>query len=850
METRNHTAVSEFLLLGLTEDPALQPLVFSLFLSMYLVTILGNLLIILAISSDSHLHTPMYFFLCNLSLNDICLSTSMIPKMLVNIQTQNQSISYAECISQLCFVLVFSLLENFLLAVMAYDRYVAICHPLSYMVIMNPCLCVVLVQVSLIISTGDGLLHSLMVLRLSFCTDLGIPDFFCELAQLIKLACSDTLIHNILEAAPEPPPRDEPSDQDPSVSLSVSARLEDTSSIFKDPDLQPILFVLFLCMYLVTILGNLLIILAISNDSHLHTPMYFFLANLSLTDICLSSSTIPKMLVNILTQNKMMAYDRYVAICHPLRYTVLMNPWLCGLLMLFSLLISLVDGLLHTLMVLRLSFCTDLEIPHFFCELAQIIKLACSDIFVDNILIYVVACLFGGIPFSGIIFSYVHIVSSVLRMPSSEGKHKAFSTCGSHLSVVSLFYGTAFGVYISSAVSDSPRKTAMASVMYTVVPQLMNSFIYGLRNKDMKEALGKLIRPQPVSSQVSAPQLGLLTLLPAGGEGHDPTHRAPLGWIHQQHEPRNQTTVSEFLLLGLTEDPALQPLVFSLFLSMYLVTILGNLLIILAISSDSHLHTPMYFFLSNLSLTDISLSTITVPKMLVNIQRQSKTISYAGCLTQVYFALVFVGMENFLLAAMAFDRYVAICHPLRYTVIMNLSLCVLMILSSLCISTVDALLHTLMVLRLSFCTDLEIPHFFCELAQMIKLACSDTFIDNILIYIAAVIFGGVPLSGIIFSYTHIASSVLRMPSSGGKYKAFSTCGSHLSVVSLFYGTAFGVYISSEVTDSPRKTAVASVMYSVVPQMLNPFIYSLRNRDMKEALRKLISRTSSFLLCFI
>ncbi|KAM5187434.1 LOW QUALITY PROTEIN: uncharacterized protein ACOB7L_008509 [Callospermophilus lateralis] len=629
-----------------------------------------------------------------------------------------------------------------------------------------------------------------------------------------------------------------------------------------DPALQPLIFSLFLSMYLVTILGNLLIILVVSSDPHLHTPMYFFLANLSLTDICLSSSTIPKMLVNILTQNKsitytaclsqvcfvlvfgglencllaVMAYDRYVAICHPLRYTVIMNPWLCGLLMLFSLLISLVDGLLHTLMVLRLSFCTDLEIPHFFCELAQIIKLACSDIFVDNILIYVVACLFGGVPFSGIIFSYTHIVSSVLRMPSSEGKHKAFSTCGSHLSVVSLFYGTAFGVYISSAVSDSPRKTAVASVMYTVVPQLMNSFVYGLRNRDVKEALRKLISGR-------ADYVFLFSNL-------TDFHCCCTSDRFTNNMTRNQTTVSEFLLLGLTDDPELQPLVFTLFLCMYLVTILGNLLIILAISSDPHLHTPMYFFLSNLSLTDISLSTITVPKMLVNIQRQSKTISYAGCLTQVYFALVFVGMENFLLAAMAFDRYVAICHPLRYTVIMNLRLCVLMILSSLCISTVDALLHTLMVLRLSFCTDLEIPHFFCELAQMIKLSCSDTSIDNILIYIAAVIFGGVPLSGIIFSYTHIASSVLRMPSSGGKHKAFSTCGSHLSVVSLFYGTAFGVYISSEVTDSPRKTAVTSVMYSVVPQMLNPFIYSLRNRDMKEALSKLISRTSSFLLCFI
>ncbi|MBZ3884365.1 Olfactory receptor 7G3 [Sciurus carolinensis] len=193
MKSTNHPAVSELLLLGLTDDPALQPFIFSLFLSMYLVTILGNLLIILAISFDSHLHTPMYFFLSNLSLNDICLSTSIIPNMLVNILRQNQTITYTGCLTQIGFVLVFVYTENFLLAVMAYDRYVAICHPLMYTIIMKPSLCFRLVLVSQFISTADTLLHTLMLLRLSFCTDLQIPHFFCELAEVIKLACSDTL---------------------------------------------------------------------------------------------------------------------------------------------------------------------------------------------------------------------------------------------------------------------------------------------------------------------------------------------------------------------------------------------------------------------------------------------------------------------------------------------------------------------------------------------------------------------------------------------------------------------------------------------------------------------------------
>ena len=311
-------------------------------------------------------------------------------------------------------------------------------------------------------------------------------------------------------------------------------------------------------------------------------------------------------------------------------------------------------------------------------------------------------------------------------------------------------------------------------------------------------------------------------------------------------EQRNKTRASEFLLMEVTEGPELWSFLFSLFLSMYLVTVLGNLLIILTVSSDSHLHTPMYFFLSNLSVNDICLSTTTIPKMLVNIQTQNQSITYTGCLTQICFVLVFASLESSLLAVMAYDRYVAICHPLRYTVIMNPQLCGLVILLPLFIIITDALIHTLMLLQLSFCTDLEIPLFFCEVVQVIKLACSDTLINNILIYLATSIFGGIPVCGIIFSYIQIVSSVLRMPSAGGKYKAFSTCGSHLSVVSLFYGTGFGVYISSALTNSSRNTAVLSMMYTVVPQMMNPFIYSLRNKDMKGALKKLIVRTASLL----
>ncbi|XP_057564275.1 olfactory receptor 18-like [Hippopotamus amphibius kiboko] len=310
-------------------------------------------------------------------------------------------------------------------------------------------------------------------------------------------------------------------------------------------------------------------------------------------------------------------------------------------------------------------------------------------------------------------------------------------------------------------------------------------------------------------------------------------------------DPRNLTSISEFYLMGLSDDPELQPFLFGLFLSMYLVTMLGNLLIILAVISDPHLHTPMYFFLSNLSLADIGFISTTVPKMIVDIQSHSRIIFYVGCLTQMFIFIIFGCMDSMLLTVMAYDRFVAICHPLYYQVIMNPRLCCFLLLVSFFVSLLDSQVHNLIVLQVACFKDVEISNFFCDPSQFLNLACFDTFTSNMVMYFIIAISGFLPLSGIFFSYYKILSSILRVPSSGGKYKAFSTCGSHLSVVCLFYGTCLGVYLSSAISQSPRKGAVASVMYTVVTPMLNPFIYSLRNRDIKRAMWRFLSKTISF-----
>uniref|UniRef100_A0A8C0WT14 Olfactory receptor n=1 Tax=Castor canadensis TaxID=51338 RepID=A0A8C0WT14_CASCN len=289
-------------------------------------------------------------------------------------------------------------------------------------------------------------------------------------------------------------------------------------------------------------------------------------------------------------------------------------------------------------------------------------------------------------------------------------------------------------------------------------------------------------------------------------------------------DPENNTRISEFLLLGFSEGSDLQPLIFGLFFFMYIITVFGNLLIILATISDSHLHTPMYFFLSNLSFVDICVTSTIIPKMLVNIQTESKAISYAGCITQMYFFLLFVELDNFFLAVMAYDRYVAICHPLHYMAIMNDRFCGLLVLVSWIMSFLHALLQSLMALQLTFCRDVEIPHFFCELNQVVQLTCSDNFLNDIVVYFAAVLLAAGSLTGILYSYSKIVSSIRAISSAQGKYKAFSTCASHLSVVSLFYCTGLSVYLSSAVTQNSYSTARASVI--------------LRNKDVKSALKRL------------
>lgn len=304
---------------------------------------------------------------------------------------------------------------------------------------------------------------------------------------------------------------------------------------------------------------------------------------------------------------------------------------------------------------------------------------------------------------------------------------------------------------------------------------------------------------------------------------------------------RNQTQVTEFILLGISDNSDLQAALFVLFLLIYMATMVGNLGMIILIKIDPRLHTPMYFFLGSLSFVDASYSSSVTPKMLVNLVAENKAISFNGCAAQFYFFGSFLGTECFLLAMMAYDRYAAIWNPLLYPVLMSGRICFFLVATSFLAGFGNAAIHTGMTFRLSFCGSNRINHFYCDTPPLLKLSCSDTYINGIVI-MAFSSFNVISCVLIVLiSYLCILIAILRMPSSEGRHKAFSTCASHLTAVTIFFGTILFMYLRPTSSYSMEQDKIVSVFYTVVIPMLNPLIYSLKNKDVKEALKKILEK---------
>ncbi|NP_001378366.1 olfactory receptor 2D3-like [Equus przewalskii] len=304
----------------------------------------------------------------------------------------------------------------------------------------------------------------------------------------------------------------------------------------------------------------------------------------------------------------------------------------------------------------------------------------------------------------------------------------------------------------------------------------------------------------------------------------------------------NQTSVTEFVFLGLSQDPQIQVLLFFLFLILYVLTVLGNLLIIVLTHIDSRLHTPMYFFLRNLSFADLCFSTTTVPQVLVHFLAKRKTISFAGCSIQLVVLLLVGGTEGALLAVMSYDRYVAVCKPLHYSTIMTHWVCVQLAIGSWAIGALGSLVDTIFTLHLPYRGNNVINHFFCEPPALLKLASADTYSTEMAIFVMGVLILLTPVSLILVSYWNIISTVIQMQSGESRLKVFSTCGSHLIVVVLFYGSGIFAYMRPYSKIMNERDKMISVFYSAVTPMLNPIIYSLRNKDVKCALRRVTTKS--------
>ncbi|XP_054851395.1 olfactory receptor 10A7-like [Eublepharis macularius] len=303
----------------------------------------------------------------------------------------------------------------------------------------------------------------------------------------------------------------------------------------------------------------------------------------------------------------------------------------------------------------------------------------------------------------------------------------------------------------------------------------------------------------------------------------------------------NSTPLTEFILLGLSDEPNLQSILFSTFLVTYIIILAGNLLIILLTLTDPALHTPMYFFLRNLSFLEICYTSVNVPKMLENLLTGNKSISFLGCAVQTYFAFFLGGSECFLLASMSYDRYVAICKPLHYPVLMNKKVCMGLAVASWLSGFFMSFGHTSMVFTMPFCASNEINHFFCDIPPLLKLACGDTSKNEIAVFVVAMVFVTLPFLLILMSYAGIIVTILGISSAESRKKTFSTCSSHLMVVTLFYGSACIMYLKPNSTYSPDSDKYLSLFYTIVGPVLNPIIYSFRNKEVKGALSRIWER---------
>ncbi|XP_061468715.1 uncharacterized protein LOC133377935 [Rhineura floridana] len=649
-------------------------------------------------------------------------------------------------------------------------------------------------------------------------------------------------------------------------------------------NIEFVLFIVFFLIYLLILVGNTGMLTLIRIDSRLHTPMYFFLSNLSILDIGYSSVIAPRTLITFVTESKtisftgcalqffffciavsceccllgVMAYNRFIAVCNPLLYTAIMSRKFCNLLVIASYLTGCVNAAVQTSIIFNLSFCRSNIINHFFCDVPPILKLSCSDTGVIDIIHFIFSTTIVSVTILTILISYTYILVAILRINSAEGRRKAFSTCASHLTAVTIFYGTGTFMYLQPSSKYSMEQDKIISVFYTLAIPMLNPLIYCLRNKEVKEAFKRLVEKR----QIRDDMIEVIDMidLPASQDASSELHTGKsslsgnalmmLDTLLDLEKVQNECgemctklkgnfTTTEFILLGFTDNQSMQFVLFTVFSLLYLLILVGNIGMVTLIWIDSRLHTPMYFFLSNLSVLDIGYSSVIAPRTLMTFVEESKKISFTGCALQFFFFCIAVSCECCLLGAMAYDRFIAICNPLLYTAIMSRKLCNMLVAVSYLTGCVNAVVQTSLIFNLSFCRSNIINHFFCDVPPILKLSCSDTGVTDIIHFTFSTAIVSITILAILVSYSYILVAILRINSAEGRRKAFSTCASHLTAVIIFYGTVAFMYLRPSSKYSMEQDKIISVFYTLAIPMLNPLIYCLRNKEVKEAFKRLL-----------
>eukprot|EP00069_Balaena_mysticetus_P005414 bmy_18097T0 len=516
------------------------------------------------------------------------------------------------------------------------------------------------------------------------------------------------------------------------------------AGLTQSQNIQLLVFVLVLIFYLIILPGNFLIIFTIRSDPGLTAPLYFFLGNLAFLDASYSFIVAPRMLVDFLSEKKVisyrgcitqlfflhflgggeglllvvMAFDRYIAICRPLHYSTVMNPRTC-----YALLLALwLGGFVHSII--------------------QVIKLACTDTFVVEILMIYNSGLMTLLCFLGLLASYA-VTLCRERGPSFEGKSKAVSTCTTHIIVIFLMFGPGIFIYTCPFRAFPADKVVGFSLSHCNLSFVERCDLY--------------------PSQPGSKSFGENSRVCRSVEGV------------------NYSRVSEFVLLGLTDSPELQIFFFVMFSFFYLMTMLGNCLILLTVLPTPHLHSPMYFLLRNLSLIDMCLSSFTTPKMIMDFLAQHKTISFEGCISQIFFLHLFTGTEIVLLISMSFDRYIAICKPLHYSSIMSQRVFVGLVVTSWMVGFLHTVSQLAFTLYLPFYGPNVIDSFFCDLPLVIQLACIDIYVLGIFMISTRGVIALISFLLLLTSYIIVLVTVKDLSSTGSS-KAFSTCTAHFIVV--------------------------------------------------------------------